>query len=108
MGSGSYQRRTGNDFSHNMSQTMVSRCLGWTTDAMNENEIFEEFIEFPATDEKMAEIEERFFEISGMQGVMGAVDGTNIAIVAPEENEEAYLNRKHYHSINAMIVSPLD
>ena len=31
---------------------------------------------------------------------MGRVDGTHIRIQAPQENENGYVNRKGFHSIN--------
>ena len=37
-------------------------------------------------------------------GVVGAIDGTRIRIVAPKEYEEEHVNRKNYHSINTQIV----
>lgn len=41
----------------------------------------------------------------GFPGVIGCIDGTHVAIVRPTEHEEAYFNRKLYHSLNVMIVS---
>ncbi|MBN3307036.1 HARB1 nuclease, partial [Amia calva] len=35
--------------------------------------------------------------------VIGAIDCTHIAIKAPSEEEFAYVNRKHFHSINVQI-----
>lgn len=32
--------------------------------------------------------------------VIGAIDGCHIAIKAPEEQQDSYLNRKFFHSIN--------
>lgn len=45
-----------------------------------------------------------------MPHTIGAVDGTQIAITPPNENDELYqehlyINRKQYHSINCQIVS---
>lgn len=47
----------------------------------------------------------RFFEKTGFPGVIGAIDGTHIAIFPPEsEREHLFINRKLYHSLNVMIV----
>ncbi|KAK0155340.1 putative nuclease HARBI1 [Merluccius polli] len=39
----------------------------------------------------------------GLPNVMGCVDGTQIPITAPAENEADYVNRKSFHSINVQI-----
>ena len=36
---------------------------------------------------------------------IGALDGTHIAVKRPYFNEPGYINRKGYHSINAMVSS---
>ncbi|KAK0152142.1 putative nuclease HARBI1 [Merluccius polli] len=37
-------------------------------------------------------------------GVVGAIDGTHIKIVAPSKDEDVFVNRKKVHSINTQIV----
>lgn len=37
--------------------------------------------------------------------MVGAVDGMHIKIIAPSIDEDVYVNRKRYHSINTHIVS---
>ncbi|KAK0136515.1 putative nuclease HARBI1 [Merluccius polli] len=39
-----------------------------------------------------------------MPGVVGAVDGTHIQIIAPSKDEDVFVNRKNVHSINTQIV----
>ena len=46
----------------------------------------------------------RGFAGKGVQGAIGAVDGCHIEILRPQDNEQAYVNRKGYHSINLMAV----
>ena len=41
--------------------------------------------------------------IAGFPNVVGAVDGTHIRIQAPTQNEDDYVNRKGYHSINVQV-----
>ncbi|KAK0153299.1 putative nuclease HARBI1 [Merluccius polli] len=43
-------------------------------------------------------------EIAGFPNVIGAIDCTHIAIKAPSEGEYAYVNRKHFHSLNVQII----
>lgn len=49
----------------------------------------------------------RFYEKYGMPGVLGCLDGTLVAILAPRNHisEAAFFSRKGYHAINAAIVS---
>ncbi|XP_063833627.1 putative nuclease HARBI1 [Ostrinia nubilalis] len=49
-----------------------------------------------------------FMDVFGFPGVVGCIDGTNIAIIRPHDYEEAFFNRKHYHSLNAMIICDAD
>lgn len=39
-----------------------------------------------------------------MPGVVGAVDGTHIAIIAPGQHHANYVNRKGFHSIVAQLI----
>ncbi|EFN65053.1 hypothetical protein EAG_12312, partial [Camponotus floridanus] len=42
---------------------------------------------------------------TGFPGVIGAIDGTHIAIFPPErKREHLFINRKLYHLLNVMIV----
>ena len=45
-----------------------------------------------------------FLNIANFPGVIGVIDGTHIRIVAPKEQEEVFVNRKGYHSINVQVV----
>ncbi len=44
-----------------------------------------------------------FMHIAGFPGVVGVIDGTHVRIIAPSEDEDAYVNRKRYHSINVQV-----
>lgn len=49
----------------------------------------------------------RFYQKFGFPGVVGCVDCTHVAIVAPnniDNNEHVYVNRKQYHSINVQLI----
>ncbi|VVD05239.1 unnamed protein product [Leptidea sinapis] len=45
-----------------------------------------------------------FNEKYGFPGICGCNDCTHIAIVRPQENEERFFNRKHFHSINCQVI----
>ncbi|KAK0146660.1 Protein kinase C alpha type [Merluccius polli] len=51
-----------------------------------------------------ANIKAQFAELAGFPNVIGAIDCTHIAIKAPSEGEYAYVNRKHFHSLNVQII----
>ena len=41
--------------------------------------------------------------IAGMPGVVGAIDGTHIQIIAASIDDDVFVNRKKVHSINTQI-----
>ena len=41
---------------------------------------------------------------AGMPGVVSAIDGTHIKIIAPSKDEDVFVNRKKVHSINTQVV----
>ena len=45
-----------------------------------------------------------FYQLSGVPNVIGAVDGTQIQIMAPSKDENIYICRKGYHSINIQAI----
>ncbi|KYN17310.1 Putative nuclease HARBI1 [Trachymyrmex cornetzi] len=103
LASGSYQRKVGQDFLSCMSQTSISVSIHATVNALNN--IMGHWIQFPTTDRRKQEIKQEFFENTGFPGVIGAIDGTHIAIFPPQtEREHLFINRKQYHSLNVMIV----
>ncbi|XP_048730425.1 putative nuclease HARBI1 [Ostrea edulis] len=59
------------------------------------------FINFPAN---LDSYKRTFFEIAGFPNVVGCVDGTQIKIKAPSENEGDFINRKGFHSLNIQMV----
>ncbi|KAK0146483.1 putative nuclease HARBI1 [Merluccius polli] len=61
-------------------------------------------IRFPYDAVNQAHIKAQFAEIGGFPNVIGAIDCTHIAIKAPSEGEYAYVNRKHFHSLNVQII----
>ncbi|KAG5860737.1 hypothetical protein JTB14_025284 [Gonioctena quinquepunctata] len=52
----------------------------------------------------MNRIKAIFFEKCGMPGVIGAIDCTHIAIIAPPDEEHNHVNRKGYHSKNVRLI----
>ena len=56
-------------------------------------------------DEEVVQVMDGFYQIAGIPGVVGAVDGTHVAIQAPTTAEWHYVNRKGYYSINVQVVA---
>ncbi|KAK0149041.1 Golgi SNAP receptor complex member 1 [Merluccius polli] len=61
------------------------------------------FIRFPLDNQQLHRIKANFMAIAGMPGVVGAIDGTHIQIIAPSKDEDVFVNRKKVHSVNTQI-----
>ena len=46
-----------------------------------------------------------FSVAAGFPGVFGCVDGTHVKILRPHVDEEVYVNRKNFHSLNVQVSS---
>ncbi len=86
------------------SQSTVSRVLNGTIAALTTPNIVRQFIDFPTDLQTLRQKQEAFMRIAGFPGVVGAIDGTHVRIISPTVNEEAYVNRKGFHSINVQVV----
>lgn len=62
------------------------------------------YIMFPYTVGEQANKKMQFAAMSGFPNVIGAIDCTHVALRAPSVNESAFVNRKHFHSINVQII----
>lgn len=65
-------------------------------------------IEFPYTAGEQANKKAQFAAMYGFPNVIGAIDCTHVAIRAPNVNENTFINRKHFHSINVQIICDAD
>ncbi|XP_046744295.1 putative nuclease HARBI1 [Diprion similis] len=101
---GSYQRAIGQDFMVAISQTAVSRCLKSVSAAINDH-LLQQWVKFPATPQQREEARRKFPRApQPFTGAIGAIDRTHIAILSPQEHEEAYVNHHGYHSLNVQMV----
>ncbi|KAK0150778.1 putative nuclease HARBI1 [Merluccius polli] len=80
-----------------ISQPSVSRAINQTLNALCRPHIIQQFI-------RTTQHQTNFMAIAGMPGVVGAIDGTHIKIIAPSKDEDVFVNRKKLHSINTQIV----
>ncbi len=102
LATGKMQQCTSDDLGP--SQSTVSRVLNGTIAALTTPNIVRQFIDFPTDLQTLRQKQEAFMRIAGFPGVVGAIDGTHVHIISPTVNEEAYVNRKGFHSINVQVV----
>ncbi|XP_050707668.1 putative nuclease HARBI1 [Eriocheir sinensis] len=62
----------------------------------------------PPTNIERRRIARKFLRIQNFPRVIGAIDGTHVAIKAPSVDEALYFNRKRYHSLNIQLVCDAD
>ncbi|XP_063799315.1 proline-rich protein 36-like [Pseudophryne corroboree] len=86
-----------------MSQGQFSKVLRRVSQAFLSR--VKQFIAMPLDVGALAVVKRQFQEGgSRFPHVIGVVDGTHVAIVAPRHNEEIYRNRKLFHSLNVMVI----
>jgi len=86
-----------------MSQASVSGTVHIIVEALNQ--VMDQWIKFPMEEQQIRVIKKQFWDNFRFPGVIGAIDGTHIAIWPPEVvREHLYINRKLYHSLNVMLV----
>lgn len=101
---GSYQKCCGNDYNVGLSQPSVSKVISELIRIV-EQRLAPKWIKSQTNEEK-DEAKHAFFQKRSFPGIIGCVDGTHTHIHSPKlDFQHAYLGRKGYHSINAMIVS---
>lgn len=67
-----------------------------------------EFIKWPITPGARAAIKKGYYKQARFPNVIGFIDGTRVRILAPSTDENAYVNRKGFHSINVQAVCDHD
>ncbi|KAL2086050.1 hypothetical protein ACEWY4_017109 [Coilia grayii] len=100
LATGSYQRELADR--SGMSQAAFSRTIPAVLNGIIR--LSARYIEFPYNIVNQANIKAQFAAIAGFPNVIGAIDCTHVAIKVPSEGEYAYVNRKHFHSINVQII----
>ena len=66
------------------------------------------FFEFPFTDQKRNENKLKFFKMGGFPSCILCVDGFHVRICTPHDDENSYVNRKGFHSINVQALTDAD
>ena len=52
--------------------------------------------------------QQRFYERSAFPLVIGCIDGMHVPILAPRQNEDLFVNRKNFHSIDIQAICDSD
>ncbi|KAJ1135965.1 hypothetical protein NDU88_002394 [Pleurodeles waltl] len=103
LASGSFQTTVA--MSSGMSQPMfskvLSRVLSALTKHMRSYIIFPEEVDLPT-------VKGDFYALGHILNIIGAIDGTHVALVPPKDDEQVYRNRKSYHSMNVQVVCLAD
>lgn len=90
--SGCYQRRVGMDAFCMMLQSTISKCIKEISRLIT-NHLAPTYIQFPQTQADVDLIKMRFKQDYGVDGVLGLVDGVQIAVAGTSlDIKKAYLN----------------
>ncbi|CAL1298661.1 unnamed protein product [Larinioides sclopetarius] len=100
---GSYQKKVGNDLPILMSQgTPFSHSIREVSEAMSKT-LLQKYGKFPDDQNAQKTVKEEF-KFCVLEGVLGTVDCTHVAIIAPSNvgyhHESNYVNIRGWHSIN--------
>ncbi|KAI4472180.1 hypothetical protein MML48_1g09248 [Holotrichia oblita] len=99
---GSYQRSLEEEYNFDMAQSTMHKCIHRIADAINDN-VVKHKIRFPSADER-TRIRANFLNKYGFPGVVGVVDGTHLAVLKPAVDEQNFINRKGFRSLNWQII----
>ena len=97
---GSMQRVAGD--LHGISQPSVSRCVSAVSASLTR--LASTYIKFPTDEATQRHVMNDFYKTAAFPNVLGCVDGTQIAILAPSCNEQVYVCRKGFHSLNVQAI----
>ena len=89
---------------HGVSKAAAHRSFHEVLSLLSEPEVINELIKWPENCQSNAA---KFQEIGGMISTCAIVDGFHVAYTPPHDDEDAYVNRHHSHSLNCMgLVGP--
>ncbi|KAJ1089176.1 hypothetical protein NDU88_002327 [Pleurodeles waltl] len=103
LASGSFQTTVAiaSGMSHPMFSNVLSRVLSALLKHMRS------YIVFPQV-EDLPTVKGDFYAMGRIPNIIGAIDGTHVALVTPYRSEHVYRNRKSYHSMNVQMVCLAD
>ncbi|KAJ1126889.1 hypothetical protein NDU88_005295 [Pleurodeles waltl] len=103
LASGSFQTTVA--MASGMSQPMFSNVLSRVLSALLKQ--MQSYIVFPQVEDLPA-VKGDFYALGHIPNIIGAIDGTHVALVPPHRSEQVYRNRKSYHSMNVQMVCLAD
>ena len=103
MATGDMQRTVGKTLK--VSQSQASKIIRNVTRAIARQAPHHIYMPRP---EEQGRLMHNFFRKCQIPGVIGCIDGTHIRIQKPRQFENAYVNRKGYHSINVQVIADSD
>ena len=98
LASGSFPNSSKDDI--NISQPTVSKVLSNFMDSLISKK--ESFIYMP-NDSDAVILKQQFYSLARFPGIIGAIDGSHVPIIAPKEDEHLFVNRKNFHSTNVQV-----
>ncbi|XP_045106180.1 putative nuclease HARBI1 isoform X2 [Portunus trituberculatus] len=102
--SGSFQSVLADTYG--LTQGCVSRVINRVKDVLYTASLRETRI--PRGLEEARVTKRKLYGIANFPNVIGIIDGTHIPIAAPPVDEELYINRKNFHSLNIQVVCNAD
>ena len=84
-----------------LSKSTVSRAVTDVSEALTRKQ--NEFILWLSPGETQ-QVKQGFYRKGGFPGVIGCIDGTHVRIQGPSDNENDFVNRKGFHSINVQAI----
>ncbi|KAJ1178720.1 hypothetical protein NDU88_003962 [Pleurodeles waltl] len=103
LATGSFQTTVA--MSSGMSQPMFSKILSRVLSALMK--LMRSYIIFPEEGD-LPTVKGDFYALGHIPNIIGAIDGTHVALVPPKDDEQVYRNRKSYHSMNVQVVCLAD
>lgn len=103
---GSFQASVGSEETIRVSQSTVSEYVRRVAEAVVNAGACNKLVHLPKTSEEKAAVKEGFLRRGAIPGVIGSVDGSLVANIAPKgERKAAFMCRKGYYALNSMFVS---
>ncbi|KAJ1188701.1 hypothetical protein NDU88_005458 [Pleurodeles waltl] len=98
LASGSFQTTV--TMASGMSQPMFSSVLSRVLSALLKH--MQSYIVFPQV-EDLPTVKGDFYALGHIPNIIGAIDGTHVALVPPHRSEQVYRNWKSYHLMNVQV-----